>query len=716
MGGAIGGFFEDAWDTVEDVAENAWDVVEEVGAEIFSWIGLESRTEIVTDITVSSLLTPGVADKAARTASIRSSQGDLKTYGESYKAFQRSYKNRYSKRFLENLGYSPTSTATTRVLAPAAVLTYIQSTDPLATNILGSSIRYITVDEAAWDWMEDNIGWSNENQVATVGGSEFEVLITDNGTTIDMDLSQDYTISIVEYLTANYIYDGINDTVEIDSLLYDVPAFDGTDQGGYYRTTVLQQVDGTTEVDIDTPIPTHSYNIPGTVDDNQKMVIRYDRGGTEWYYYTEDSENVPSNLYTEADIDVTAIIAMKENNVVQDLEDRKLKRALDKLGLVSDSFVDTLSNPDLDSAYIMTGLPADTQTTAGKATIFKMFDLIMEGSGDLSISIDQLNMTYSFTLDKTAVNDKIMEVGEYSNELQVASQGSTTFYRRILRHQATETQYRELTIDNFLLTYQISGQQIEVGFGSGSEDLRLVLPINQFNSLKYRDWVDVYEQSLCMVSYTYEEVRLKWYESPAFAFIMKVVAIVITIVSIIAAIPSGGTSLQGAAAFWAVVQTIAIAVAVSVAVDFALGFIMEFLVDQLGMDPALAGAIGAIIIALAASYGFNYNMGAEQWLQLASMTVDNISTMYADQAQAIKDMDAEHLKNFMEDNEAIIEKLESMRSTDSNNMNIAYDPIGGLSERAKVSASINTEAMCSVDDLFNIDYQINKRIRVREVA
>lgn len=692
----------DVWDSVEDVAESAWDTVEDIGAEVFSWIGLESTTEIVTDISISGLLTAGLADSSARKAVIRQSKGNSDAYIQSYKTFQREYKTRYNKKFLENLGYLPNSTATTRVLDQSLVLTYLQGVDPLAVEIELMSIRYCTVEEIAWDWMEDNIGWSNYSKKATVGGSEFDVVITDQGATIDMDLSQNYVISITENLTANYGYIEIDSTVEIGGLLYDVPLLDNTDLGGYYRTTVLQQNDGVTTVDIDTTIPTHHYDIAGTLDDDQKLLVKYNRGGTEWYYYTENSASIPSNLYTEQAIDVTAIIALKEDNTIENLENQKTRRMLDKLGLSGDTFIDTLNNNDLDSAYLMTGISPDTQTHAGKMTVYNMFDLIVEGSGDLSISIDRLNMTYSFTLDKTVVNANVMEVGTYSNVLETASDSQgTTFYRRILRYQATPTQYRQIIVTNFLLTYQISGQQIEVTFASPS-DLRLVLPLNVFNNLKYRDWVDVYEQSLCMLAYSYEEVRLKWYESPAFAIIMKIVAVVVTILTWYI----GGASVG--AAIWAL--------AVGVGLSYAIELIVDVMIDM-GFSPELAYAVGAVLAIVATMY--NPNAGTEVWLNIAVIATNSVNQLYAYKTEQIKLADEENLNEHLERMEHLKDQQESLRNSDDfvvQTMQIANERVGGMSELEKIEFSKNVALMCDTSSLYDIDYQINKRIRVSNVV
>ena len=747
---------------ISTLPNEIWEVIEDAGKEIFSWLGLEGSYETLTDIQITNLLTPGEADKGARNSAIRSSGGDSMIYSQAYKAFQRDYKLRYNERWLSNLGYLPTSTATTKVLQEDLVLAHLQVSDPLATSILQMAIRYMTAEEVAYDWMEDNVGYSNLTGISNyLGKTWINLVVTDTGANILMDFIQDPTENIIDDLTNNYSYDDINDTVttiatapntyelsgtsgldivqirytvddgigetfavtpetawtrdtaalepgtysidiyETDSLdvetltdtydiivvgvdeLWDVPVFDLTDLGGYYRTTVTSQYDLST-LNIDTAINTIQHSIAGTLDDNQKLWLRYTRGGAEWYYYSQDYSTVPVELYESANIAVTSIITMKEDNVIVPGDNKNLKRMLNKLGLSPETFTSSLANQDLDSAYLMTGISANTQTHAGKKMVFNMFDLISEGSGDLSISIDRLKMTYSFTLTKSAVNANVMPVGEYSNDLEVS--GST--YRRRFRYQATETQYLELLVENFLLTYQISGQNLSATFANGDDDLRLILPMDLFNNLRYREWVEIYESSLSMLSYSTQEVYMAWYESSAFSIIMKIVAVVMTVIAIFFP-PAWAVS----AAAWAAatvgyvftLTTFYIAIAVIIiGAGLLINEALTILVDELGLSPALANLL-LVAASIAMSDMSNISFGAEQWLPLATSITNGVSKVlnayYQDKTEDLLKAEEADIEKFKSENDTIISMLENMRSMDSGamvfDMNIATRPVNG---------------------------------------
>jgi len=709
-------------------------------------LGINARNETFVDVQISNLLTAGDADSSARRNCIRGSGGNLLSYSDAYKAFQRDYKKTYSKRFLTSLGYAPTTTATTRVLDPVAVLAYVQTIDALAEEIESMFIKFISAEEAAYDWMEDNIGWSNQNRTIDIGDGKtwIGLVISDDSTDIQMDFTRSCEEAIVENLTDNYSYNSGNDTVtlqtgpntyevtgttgascthlrlaideedfydsDIEELtdyaidtpnrepgvyhikvyetvdteslvdeydievvgadeLYDVPTFDCTDLGGYYRTTVVLQVDPFTEVDIDTTIETLNYNISNDVLDDEKMFVKYNRNTSEWYYYIENLSTIPSSLYTEIDIDMTAIIPLKENNVIID-GGFKQERMLKKLNIDAGLFTASLANDDIDNAYVITGLPANTQTTGGKKAIFNMFDLMLPGSGDVSISMSKLSMTYSFTMTKSTVDELIMDVGSYSNELsstsEVIDELTYYYYTRTLKYQATETQYKQIVVTNFLQTYVISGETIEATFGDGPEVCRLLIPITILKGLRYRDWVEVYEESLSMLAYATEVVHFEWHQSSNFGVVMQIIAIVVMIVAVIFAIPSGGQTLYWGSVFWTFAINLATNMAIGLAIGYAAKSLIDYLVDELGMDPMLAAAAVAIVVVIASrGMALEGLMAQEAWLTTAvragSIGADAGTEKNEEMLSELSDKEDAQLKEFIDDNSDITELIQGLK-------------------------------------------------------
>jgi len=682
-------------------------------------------TETMVDVQITNLLTPGEADNRARRQSIRNSHGELSVYGSQYRAFQRNYRQKYSAKFLTNLGYLPSDTATTRVLDPVAVKDYVATYDDAIVGVSQTFIKYMSEEEAAWDWMEDNIGWSNANNIAINDDKTWiDLVVTNDSTDITMDFTREPEETIYDNLTTNYSYDAEERTVElftgpntydvtgttdsgttnirvtiddtefynedIDELtdyvittpleepgsytikvyetaddtesltsettidiiataeLYDVPALDTTDLDGFYRTIVVLQSDDTTSVNIDTSVETASWDIPSSTIENEKMIVMYDRGETEWYYYSEDLSTVPDSLYTLAAVDITAIIPLKEDNHIFN-ENRKMERMLDKLNITRASLLPTLHNGDIDSAYLMTGIYPHTQSQAGIKAIFNIFDLMLEGSGDVSIAMSKLSMVYAFTIGKSTVNAKVLKTGTYSN--------STSNGVKTLIYQATSTQYKKIVISNYSHTYTISGQTISATFSDAKDISRMVLPLTVLNGLVYKDFVAVYEDSLSLLAYSVEVVEISWEESAAFSVILKIAAVVVAVWSL-------GTAIQVSYALWTagaylslaiyVATTIAIGIVVSIGVTLA----MDFLVNTLGLDPSIA-ALVAMAAAYAGAKFANISFGKEQWLQLANTIVEEGSDITSEQTLAVLRESEEYSKEMQEKNESIMELLQA---------------------------------------------------------
>lgn len=677
--------------------------------------GMGARDETIVDVQAINLVSPGIADKEARRASIRESKGDLIKYSNSYKAFQRNYRKKYSKRFIEHLGYSPTVLGNTSVLDPVETLIYLQTIDALAVEIEQLHIKYIDEEEAAWDWMEDNIGWSNENQWAIDDGKKWiDLVITNDTVDIQMDFTREPIETIVDDLTTNYAYDDIAETVEIESELYDVPILDGTDLGGYYRTTVTLQVSPFTPVNIDTTVETANWNIPLSTIDNQKLFLRYNRGGTEQYYYIEDIDTVPSELYTLVPIDMTAILPLKEDNIIVD-PGSKMERMLRKLGMEHSLFTTSLDNTDIDSLYIMTAISPNTQTAGGMKCIFNTFDMMLPGSGNVSVTMSKLNMTYSFTMVKNTVNENIMPVGTYTNTLVSGM--------KTIRWQATETQYKELIITFYTQTYKISGQTVSVGLHDSPDISRFIIPLDVLNRLPYRAFVEVYEESLMMLAYSTEVVHYEWYESPMFSIVLQIVAIVLVIVAIFfpptwalvaaydAAVLTGVAITATTMYAGAALVMLAVGVLAGMAIAAALGY----MVDQLGLDPALAG-----IIMMAAAYtvskGTNISVGKEQWLSLANTIVDSTTQEYQEMATDIMEASAEYIEEMREKNELIIEKLQAFDKGSIINM-FDMNAINAPSPIRLAEAFVEQKQnIFGFDHLYAITPQIERRIQVPEIT
>lgn len=655
--------------------------------------GIYTHDETFTDIQISNLLTPDVADNAARKSAIRNSGGNANNYFTAYRAFQRQYKRRYSRKFLEGVGYAPSSTATTRVIDNTLLQSYMQTDFGYSViSIEKAQDLYLNDDKKVKYGRQFVTGYDLVTGLVTSGGLDYaySTFETVSPTEITLKFVRNFNDTIIDNLTTNYSYDNIAGTVVINSETYNVGVISSVVNGNDEYETVCVHTGGTLpDETILTPVQRFQENYSNVLFDNEVTYVEYRVTSGEvpnvlsYAIYAADT----LTIYTQGNIDVTAIIPMKENNVIVN-EDNKLKRVLKKLNLSHEQLVESLDNPDLDAAYLMTALDTNIDDDIHNRVMFQMFDLITEGSGSITISISELDLLYSFNIDKTTHSGVISDVGTYTR-LAATSSGVTLYY------QGSATEYQEIVISDYLSRYTISGNTLQSGFNS--PDNRLVIPIDIFNSLRYRDWVHIYERSLCMLGYAVEVVEIKWYETAAFGFLLQIVGFVL-------ALPSGGASLT----FVEIVKALAI--------NFLIAQVVVFLADVIGGD------LGAIIAAVVAIYFatdgnlFNASAGSEIWLEAAIVGLTTITQAKVAQAQ-------EALIGLQEQIEVIDDKLkeikDKLKETEDNSIlyatnTIPFESVGRPSKifqttEQYVESIVNTEWLVDGSWMYDIDGEIAAR-------
>lgn len=759
------------------------DLVDTVVSFVGRPFGIYTHDETFTDIQISTLLTPGEADKAARRSAIRNSGGSSQMYFDVYRNFQRQYKRRYSQKFLENVGYAPSSSATARAIDVNSVETHIETTEGYASVSIEDAIDlYLNLDKKAKYGRQFVTGYDIDTMSVTSAGKVYLYNSVEelSPTSINLKFLRDFNDSIEDNLTNNYSYDSGAGTVIINGELYSVGTFssmlNGSDQYetvcthipeevvditvtasvGVYDATVtfpedidndgyvqLDEVVGDLDIHIDLPIEaqiddilivtidgnTTNYTVDQNMIDNglDLQESTYNTGfepqlpdetlytsaerfsevynnalfdnEVTWVEYRVLSGEVSNalryylaaadtlNIYFFKTIDMTAIIPMKENNVVAN-ENDKLRRMLRKLNLSHEQLLDSISNPDLDAAYIMTGINTAVDNDPHNEVLFRTFDLMFSGNGNTTISISQLNITYSFTIVKNTISGSIAPVGGYVRSGYGA--GGIT-----LRYQGSATEYQEIVVSNFNGRYAISGQVLNAAFNS--PDNRIVIPLDIFNSLRYRYWVDIYENSLCMLGYAVETIEVKWYETAAFSFILQIVGFVL-------ALPSGGTSLT--------------------LVEIAKAVLINVLITQVVMilAEAIGGELGALVAAAVAIYlsiefgGLKDTSGQELWLKAADKGLSTITQAIAAETEEkmnefntqLDDLDAqireikEKAKEFEED--SVIYAHYSLPFSSVGKPNKVFQTI-----EEYVNSIVNTEWLVDGSWMYDIDGEIAVR-------
>lgn len=705
--------------------------------------GMYDHEELVTGMQVSGLLTPGVADRGGRNGARRGSGGNASLYYNSYRQFQRKYRKKYSKKFLESLGYSPSSTATTYTATKAKASAWLAANyGYLNTDIHVVEDRYLTNTNMINYSKQKTAGFDPDTGKLVEGGKIYDFIIGTvvNPTTVSMLWRRGYEETITKNLVDNYSYSYENHTVVIGGLVYGLGPFSGEIvNGNYVIVAVRDPIPPETEevvVEILTPVEEITRSYVDSSFDNEVLWIEYHAVNSGVYEYVEPRDPytvvypggltdtiVPNGyyklvsgvgsgnryvmaaarslpVYDTVAIDITAIIPMKENNVMTDLNSSKLEKMLKKLNLSGEQLRSSLENPDIDAAYLMSTIDIRINTPVHNKVLFKMFDMISPTQGNISISINQLNMSYLFNITKTEVVGTIGAIGTYSRVLTTGEDATL-----VLRYQGSRNNYKELVIRNFTQRYTIQGQQFTTLIDATTGYTRLLIPLSIYNSLPYKEWVEIYENSLCLLAYSEKVVFVHWYESGFFAFILQIVAVIIMI---IAFVPSGGTSISWGSVLLAMVQSYAV---------------MQVVIE---IGKAIGGPLGAAIAVAVAVYMAMRNPGTDgtnataAWLKPAS---DGLSVINQVIQHEMDKMVIDY-ERWMEDASRkyadLKEKMDKFTEDDANDVIISIGQFSDVvwntpfpSIEQYVNSVVNTESLVDGEWMYDIDAQIAQRNSVR---
>jgi hypothetical protein len=524
---------------------------------------------------------------------------------------------------------------------------------------------------------------------------------------------KEWSISDSLYDVGNYTIKVIEDSVETDSYPYEVVYYSQYEVT-YYDHTVYnisgvnnyrvfaESVSDSNIIEIYLPLTT--FSISTAANDFENLYIEYTRSDydSEFYFtHIELLSGAPTNIYFSETVPMTAIIALKENNVVQDLENYKLKRMLKKLNLKPNDLVDSLANPEMDNAYLMTGIHPHAGGSAIAEALYKSFNYYAPGSGNISISMNQLNMVYTFTISRSTISGSILPVGTYSKTIDTyyvsVSSGDGTSqearYRMVMRYQGSQSEYKQIIIADYRQKYKISGQTIDTDLNGDAEHSRIIVPLGVLNSLSYKNFVAIYEAGLCLLGYATEEVFVKWYETSIFGAILKMVAFVIIIWTL------GSTTSLWVALF----KILAVALVVHI--------VIKVLGPKLGAAVIIAAAIIAAMYGDFTLFGQQFSVGYLQAANVILSTMNQAMQMETDRMIAEGET---RLDSIQEQHSELKELLDSMNYNDASATIMMFDDqssyfSGTLNMPDAYISSMLGEAAFNFDQLYDVDYAYETR-------
>ena len=331
----------------------------------------------------------------------------------------------------------------------------------------------------------------------------------------------------------------------------------------------------------------------------ENIVFVWSNNGTSRLHY--ESKSDMGSVYSTRSAEAYPIIPLKVNgSLVKDTTKRTV--VLGKVGLSGDDFASSLRDNDLNSAFLIFGISMTDTSPVGVKFIFEtLYGLVSTSTttGKFSNTRETLRVSFS-TLDITTRLDVVTRVvvgsigpvGTYTHQLVTTTTietdwdgNSTTIYnyKRVYRKQADPLYYEEISAENAATEYTVAGYK----FSANMIDSKCILPVSRqiLFKIDYRSTCDVIEKSMKMMVFMKKTVKVKWYQSGFFSFIMMIVAVVLTVVSW-GALSSVGATIAG--------------IGLSVGQVIAVAGLIIGLAGIMGIN---TGVLGQVIAVVGALYG-----------------------------------------------------------------------------------------------------------------
>lgn len=264
-------------------------------------------------------------------------------------------------------------------------------------------------------------------------------------------------------------------------------------------------------------------------------------------------------------VDHTELITTKESDVLPNIalklggefteSTRKQQAVLNKIGMASDDFTDSLSDSKLSDAYISFTFNVWEDTPLINKVLFETFDGLVVGAYEQAPKSSELRtssfsfkmgveMAYAADVTDRIVVGSIGEIGTYTREEVIIpapepeSVGSDAdpeptypTYQIVLKRQDTEDYYSEIVIAYLRLDYKVGGSNFTYSNQAATKDrmLRMIVVKDIVATLPFNEYCDLLETTLSILSYAVVVVKTKWYQSGFFGALMLAAALVVSV-------------------------------------------------------------------------------------------------------------------------------------------------------------------------------------------
>ena len=496
-------------------------------------------------------------------------------------------------------------------------------------NVVGQDCQQVQVGVEYIDVTEDftvNVTYDTRNVLDTPKQALMAFIDTFNNTTFSFDIYIDnddigyhvYPDSV--YTNVTITYNGILEYDYTSSQFY--VTLGTTSIPFYYPLEIRTILEGLAQEKLYkeylTVIPPYQY-----------ATVEYIANTNQLTYFPISS--LPSELYTIEELDIVPHLPVKENGVM--LDGNKLNLLLNKVGLDSTDLAESLDVSEINSAYVDFTASFASEDQASMSYLTEAL-YYLAGTGSVEFDGSYLNYVFDITYDtmkysgdiKFTANKYVGSIGEVREvvkteftEYEVVSGSTfspeneeTILYKcHKYQKQINNSEYIEVTVYRISTTYILDGMTFPkssllsneiVDFTNQDNTMGefcvfpLLRPVIQ--KLPLKELTYLYEQTMNILVYVKYTIKIAWYNTGFFRFVIIAIAMYIAPYYAVAMI----------------VSQIAVEVLTAMGVSSEIIQVLQIAVAIATMDPgkiAESAMLMAGTLLMAVSFAINIYSGIE---------------------------------------------------------------------------------------------------------
>ena len=341
-------------------------------------------------------------------------------------------------------------------------------------------------------------------------------------------------------LQNKYKYKPYDNELTYNGRTYSVVNIDYNYSNDYYDVFIRSNdggVEDNTQLVADAYVPVRYYTVK-----------YYTVAASEWLYWVYEAGSGDHTTLDNSNVFLTGLemlpIVTIRNGTVNtnaDAESDRCKQSTDMLkylGLELDAMTEAISSsPDIENiedTFIAFGLQPSEDSEVVSKSLYEMFEYVYTDSGLL-----QDSTSHVATFKEGAFNAAIA----WDSQSRVVTNGiigSKGYYTHsivgknlVMKKQATEEQYVTITLNSLSSITFIDRDGLFGTVGKDVDQAGFFVPMSYFfvSKLSPLEQYELFNRSLLLINYSAQVTHLEWYETAAFMQLLKIVAIVITIIS-----------------------------------------------------------------------------------------------------------------------------------------------------------------------------------------